>query len=542
MNGAESLVRSLLDAGVEVCFANPGTSEMHFVSALDQVGGIRCVLGLFEGVVTGAADGYARMAGKPGVTLLHLGPGLANGLANLHNARKARTSIVNIVGEHALHHIEHDAPLTADIEGLARPVSHWVRTCTSADELAADALAALAAAGVAPGQVATLILPANTAWEPTRAAAASGDGRPADPASSPWPPAPPARVDAVRIGEIAAVLGEDGEGGGGGGDNGNGGGGRRVALVLGDDALRGEALEHAGRVARASGATLLGETFKARVERGAGRVAVPAVPYRVQDAVALLDPFTDIVTVGAKAPVAFFAYPDTRSELYPESARVHVLAAPGEDVGQALAELERALGAEDLEPERQPPLDPPRCADGPLDPESLANVVARLLPENAIVVDESITAGRGIYPATAGAPPHDWLQVCGGSIGGGFPLATGAAIACPDRPVICLEGDGSAMYTLQALWTQAREALDVTSIVLANRGYEILKHELENVQAQSGDIALDMMSLERPTLDWVAMAEGMGVAAERVSSVAEFERALAAALAAPGPRLIEAML
>ena len=545
MNGAESLVRSLLDVGVEVCFANPGTSEMHFVAALDRVGGIRCVLGLFEGVVTGAADGYARMAGRPGVTLLHLGPGLANGIANLHNARKAGSPIVNVGGEHASWHIEHDAPLTADIEGLARPVSHWLRTSASAEALAADGAAAYFAASAAPGRIATLVVPANTAWESVRSGVASASDHPAERITehgpegatdgglgsaadtvSARPPPPPRRVHADRIADIADVLRGD----------------EPVALVLGGAALREEALLHAGRIARASGATLLCETFKRRMERGAGRVAVPAIPYRVQDAVSLLSPFAHLVTVGAKPPVAFFAYPDTPSELYPPAAGLHALAAAEEDVPRALRDLERALDAEDLEPERQRPSVPDRCADGPLTPEALANVVARLLPENAIVVDESITAGRGVFPATIGAAPHDWLQVCGGSIGGGFPLATGAAIASPERQVICLEGDGSAMYTLQALWTQARESLDVTTLVLANRSYEILKHELENVQARSGEIALGMMELERPALDWVSVAEGMGVAAVRAATVAELEDALATALAAPGPRLIEAMI
>ena len=179
MNGAESLVRTLVAGGVDVCFSNPGTSEMHFVAALDRVEGMRCVLGLFEGVVTGAADGYFRMKGTPASTLLHLGPGLANGLANLHNAKKANSGIVNIVGQHATHHIGYNAPLTSDIEGLARPMSAWVRTSPDAKSVSADGAAAIAAARSAPPQIATLILPADTAWNEADGIAAGPGGQPA---------------------------------------------------------------------------------------------------------------------------------------------------------------------------------------------------------------------------------------------------------------------------------------------------------------------------------------------------------------------------
>lgn len=512
MNGAESLVRTLVATGVDVCFANPGTSEMHFVAALDRVGGIRCVLGLFEGVVTGAADGYARMAEKPGVTLLHTGPGLANGLANLHNARKASSAVVSVVGEHATWHIEHDAPLTADIEGLARPVSHWVRTAASARSVAADGAAAIAEA--TPGRVATLVLPANTAWE-------AADG-PAEPRAA----EPPARVAAERIDAIAEVLRR----------------GEPVAFVLGGRALRADALEDADRIAQASGGTLFAETFKARAERGAGRVAATEIPYPVDAALALLAPFRHVVTVGAKAPVAFFAYPDKPSALYPPEADVHALATAEEDAGVALAELARALDADALSPTLQRRATFELPPDGPLTPEAINLSVAARLPDGAIVVDESITSGRGIFDLCGAAAPHDWLEVCGGSIGGGLPLAVGAAVACPGRQVVTLQADGSGMYTLQALWTQARESLDVVTVLYANRAYEILRHELRNVQAESGETALGMMALDRPALDWVALARGMGVDAVRADTVSGFDEALARALATPGPHLIEAIV
>ncbi|MBX2823178.1 MAG: acetolactate synthase large subunit, partial [Gammaproteobacteria bacterium] len=481
MNGAESLVRTLAAAGIDVCFANPGTSEMHFVAALDKVGGIRCVLGLFEGVVTGAADGYARMAGKPAVTLLHLGPGLGNGLANLHNARKAKTPVVNIVGEHALRHIEHDAPLTADIEGIAGPVSNWVRTCQNSADLASDAADAVAAARQFPGGIATLILPANTAWD---AATAAADA---------LVPVSASAVPDHQLERVASLLRDAKP------DATN------VAIVLGGHCVHAEGLELADRIAQKTGATLLAETSNARFERGAGRVSVKAIPYPVDQALELLAPFDHIVTVNAKAPVAFFAYPEKPSCLYREDATVTSLSSHTEDGVNALRSLCQLLDADHLAPRLQNESLPPMPTEQTLQPDTIAAVLANRLPEQAIVVDEAITTGRNFQSMLAGAKAHDWLQLCGGSIGDGFPLATGAAIACPERKVIDLQADGSGMYTLQALWTQAREQLDITTVVFANRTYEILKHELRNVNAESGTTAGHMMELDRPTLDWVKL-------------------------------------
>lgn len=515
MNGAESLVRTLVDAGVEVCFTNPGTSEMHFVAALDRVAGMRCVLGLFEGVVTGAADGYARMKDKPASTLLHLGPGLGNGLANLHNARKAQTSIVNIVGDHATYHVEYDAPLTADVEGIARPVSAWVRTSRDARSVAADGAEAVAAACTPPGQVATLILPANTAWE-------ASDG-PA--VMAPVPAAP--RVSAERIASAAAVLRS----------------GEPTVLFMAGRVLRAHGLEVAGAIAAATGARLMAQMSNARLERGAGRVTVERVPYPVDQALAVLKGVKHLVLVGAKAPVAFFAYPDKPSRLWPEDCAVHTLAEAHEDTGHALEWLAEELGASKAGVVLQSPALPELPADGPLDIDSIACAVGALMPENAIVADEAIGSGRGLHPFTCGSPPHDWLQICGGAIGLGLPMATGAAVACPDRKVIGLQADGSAMYTVQALWTQAREGLDVTTVLFANRAYASLRHELFNVGARNpGRKALDMLDLGRPDLDWVSLARGMGVEAARATSNAEFVRALRAGLASEGPYLIEAVV
>jgi acetolactate synthase-1/2/3 large subunit len=514
MNGAESLVRTLVDAGVEVCFTNPGTSEMHFVAALDRVPGMRCVLGLFEGVVTGAADGYARMADKPASTLLHLGPGLGNGLANLHNARKAQTPIVNIVGDHATYHVEHDAPLTADVEGIAWPVSAWVRTSRDARSVAADGAEAVAAAWTRPGQVATLILPANTAWEES--------GGPAAMAPLPAPP----QVDEQRIKAAAAVLRS----------------GEPTVILMAGRLLRAAGLAVGGAIAAASGARLMAPMSNARLERGAGRCPIERVPYPVDQALAMLDGVKNIVLVGAKAPVAFFAYPDKPSLLWPEDCAVHVLAEAHEDTLHALQWLAEELSVVGGAPLQK--LAPPALpTDGALNIDGIASAVGALLPENAIVADEAIGSGRGMHPFTVASQPHDWLQICGGAIGLGLPMATGAAVACPHRKVIGLQADGSAMYTVQALWTQAREGLDVTTVLFANRAYASLKHELHNVGARNpGRKALDMLEIGRPDLDWVALARGMGVEAGRATSNAEFIRQLRAGLASEGPYLIEAVL
>ena len=514
MNGAESLVKTLAEAGVEVCFANPGTSEMHFVAALDRVGGVRCVLGLFEGVATGAADGYARMADKPASTLLHLGPGLANGLANVHNARRADTPMVNIVGDHATYHKEYDAPLTSDIEGVARPFSHWVRTSADSRSVARDGAAAVAAAMAPPGRVATLILPADASWNEANGPA-------------PLPPVEGrASVAPEAISEAARVLRS----------------GEPTILFLGGDALREPGLMLAGRIAAKTGARLLAPTLNARVDRGAGRVAVDFLPYPVADAVATLADARHLVLVGSEAPVAFFAYPGKPSVLSPPQCETHTLATRCEDIVGALEALaEELVAPQDAPVQAQEKYPPPSGQALTLD--AAAAAVGTLLPEGAIVVDEALTAAAAFMSRTRGAASHDYLQVTGGAIGIGLPLATGAAVACPDRKVVCLQADGSAMYTVQALWTQAREDLDVTTVLLNNRSYAILKHELANLgSGDAGRRALDMMELDRPELDWVDLARGMGVEGGRAKTMEELEHQLAAGLRSEGPYLIDLVL
>jgi acetolactate synthase-1/2/3 large subunit len=512
MNGAQALIRTLVDGGVDVCFTNPGTSEMHFVAALDTVPEMRGTLGLFEGVVTGAADGYGRMADKPAATLLHLGPGLGNGLANLHNARRAGTPVVNVVGDHATYHAQHDAPLQSDIDSAARNVSGWVRTSTRTEDVAGDATDAVAAAMGPPGRVATLILPADVSW---------GEG--AEPAK-PEPPA--SRVDVADdvVDAVAKVLVS----------------GEPCALLVGGGVTREQGLVAASRVANATGAKLLGETFPARLQRGAGRPPLERLGYLAEFMTAQLDGIRNLVLVDAKAPVSFFAYPEKPSYLVPDGCDVHVLASDADDAVGALEHLADVVGGAD--PTLQPAQRPERPS-GELTGEAVANAIGALLPENAVVSDEANTAGLWVAAATAGAPPHDSLTLTGGAIGQGLPAATGAAVACPDRKVVCLEADGSAMYTLQALWTQSREGLDVTTVIFNNRSYAILNLELSRVGAESsGPKALDMLDLSRPDLDFAALAQGMGVPAARATTADELVTALERGLAEPGPYLVDAVL
>ncbi len=475
---------------------------------------MRCVLGLFEGVVTGAADGYYRMSDKPAATLLHLGPGLANGLANIHNANKAASGMVNIVGDHATYHRQYDAPLTSDIEGLARPNSHWVKTSPDAKSIAADGALAIAAARTPPGQIATLILPADTAWN-------EGAG----PASVP-PPVAPGAPSRDAILEAARVLRS----------------GEPTLILLTGRAVREDGLALAGKIAAKTGARLIAQGSNARTQRGRGRVSVERIPYVVDQALKVLAGLKHIILVGAKMPVAFFAYPDKPSRLYPEGCAEHVLARPGEDAIAALEALCEEVGARGT-PAPVVNEKPDAPASGTITPEALGQSVAALLPENAIVTDEAVTTGRGFFAPTRMAAPHDWLSNMGGSIGLGPPLATGAAVACPDRKVVALQADGSAMYTVQALWTQAREGLDITTVLFSNRTYQILKGELANVGAGNpGRKALDMLDLGRPDIDWVGLAKSLGVPGARVTDMDGFNRRFAEGLATPGPFLVEVVL
>ncbi|WP_374364275.1 acetolactate synthase large subunit [Piscinibacter sp.] len=515
MNGAQALMKTLADAGVDVCFTNPGTSEMHFVAALDSEPRMRAVLALFEGVATGAADGYARMADKPAATLLHLGCGLGNGLANLHNARKGKVPVLNIVGDHATTHVPYDAQLQSDIETVARNVSPgFVRTSRSTGDLCRDAAEAITAARGLPGQVATLILPADVSW---------GDG------ALPCPPPPLPRPEAADDTTVAAVSAAVRSGG-------------KVALLLGGRALRERSLLAAARIAAHSGVTLLAEVFPTRMERGAGLPTVERIAYLAEMAGVQLAGIEHLILVDAKAPVSFFAYPGKKSDLVPEGCTVHTLAAPTQDAAASLEKLAAALGATQAQPALQAAQRPGRPR-GRLTAPKVCKAVGHLLPANAILVDEAITSGLMLSVMTAGAPRHDLITLTGGAIGQGLPNAVGAAIACPNRPVLALVGDGTAMYTIQALWTMAREKLHVVSIVFNNASYSVLNVELERVGAEeSGPKAQAQLDLHAPVLDFTRMAQGMGVHAVRTSSAGDFVKALEHALAHPGPHLIEAVV
>jgi len=515
MNGAESLVRTAVAAGVEVCFANPGTTEMALVAALDAVEGMRAVLGLFEGVCTGAADGYGRMADKPAMTLTHLGPGFANGIANLHNARRARSPVINVVGDQATWHLAADAPLTSDIVSLACPVSAWVRQVKSAESVGTDMAEAVAACGRAPGRVSTLIVPSDCL------------SNPASRAASPVAVSSPSPVADEMVRRCAVALQTHGA---------------KSVLFLGGQALRQRGLAAAGRVASKSGCRLVCETFPARIERGAGMPAVEKLPYFPEQALELLSKYETIVLAGALAPVAFFGYPKLPSSLIPVGCVAETLAAPEQDTLAALEALAAHLGVPSGATATAQ-LKRPARPTGKLDSATIGAAIAALMPEHCVIMDEAATTGLPFFAASAGAPPHTYMALTGGAIGQGLPCATGAAVACPERKIIAFQADGSGMYTVQALWTQAREALDVTTLVCNNRRYRILQVELARAGiTEPGRKARSLTSLANPEIQWARLAAGMGVPAVRVETAEDLCTQLERALNEHGPNLIEMLI
>jgi acetolactate synthase-1/2/3 large subunit len=513
VNGAVSLLTTMQHNDVTTCFMNPGTSEMHFVAALDDVPGVRGVLCLFEGVASGAADGYARVTGRPAATLLHLGPGLGNAFANLHNARRAHSPVLNIVGDHATYHSRYDAPLTTDIESIARGLDGWYRKSARADDVATDAADAIRAACGPPGRIATLVLPADSSWSEA-------------PAFTHAPDAVRARAGLAApesVEEAAALLRS-----------------KRSALLLGGPALRRDGLAAAAAIAEATGCKVFAETFPAVLDRGAGIHAIERLNYIAEFAMAQLEGIEVLVLVGAPEPVSFFAYPGLASRVVPVGCDVVDLAPLHLDVARALVSLRAATGAGDASPAPADASRPDRPS-GALSAASLAAAVGSVLPEGCIVVDEANTSGVGLPDATQGAPPHEWLTLCGGSIGFGLPAAVGAAIGGGGRRVVSIEADGSAAYTPQALWTMAREALDVTVLCCSNDSYAILNYELSRVGATAhGERSKAMLDLTGPTLDLAATARSFGVPAETVTTADELVLALDKSLATPGPTVIDA--
>jgi len=514
MNGAEKLLETLVASGVEVCFSNPGTSEMQLVSAIGNNDGMRSILCLFEGVVSGAADGYARMLDKPALTLLHVGSGFSNSMANLHNAKRAHSPVVNIVGDHATYHLQYDAPLTSDVPAHAKICSDWVKVSITADDLAASGAEAVCASMQGNGRIATLIAPANHAWEEVTQATAVVNLPAASPASG------------AQLARTAEALAN----------------GKQTALLLGGRALREDSLAVAGSIAKTTGARVLSETFAARLQRGAGRFTPERLQYFSEHASEQLAGLEQIILVGTNAPVSFFAYPGKKSWLAPDGCEVIEFATADLDLLRSLEALASELGADgEAEVAQIAPSFPP--PEGALTPLAIGQVLTLLMPEDAIVSDEAATCGLGLFPVTGQAPAHDWLMLTGGAIGQGLPLSLGAAVACPDRKVIALQADGSAMYTVQALWSMARENTDVTIVIMNNRSYAILNIELARVGAgKPTPKTLSMLDLSRPDIDWVRLAEGMGVPATRAQNAEEFYQQFADAMEGQGPCLIEAMV
>jgi len=513
VNGADALLHTLANHSIRVCFMNPGTSEMQFVSALDRVPGVRGVLCLHETVCAGAADGYARMSRRAAATLLHLGPGLENALSNLHNARKARSPVVNIVGEHSTAHLAYDAPLTADIASIASSVSDWTGTAGSPVETGALAARCIAAAEAPPGQVATLIVPADVSW---LEGASPGE---------PLPRTPRQTVNGKTIQTAADWMAA----------------GPRCGLFLGGAALLEQGLDAASVIAQATGARVFANRYAARLRRGLDGFNPLRLPYFPEPAEAALAGVERLILVECEPPVSFFGYPGRRSTLAPPACQFMTLASGVDDSVGALSDL-----ADRFKAKRTIPAGDPRPVlrlDGPLTADAIGQALAALLPEDAIVSDEMITSGEPVNLWLLRAARHDLLPVTGGSIGQGLPVAVGAAVASPGRKVVALEADGSGMYSLQSLWTMAREKLDILVIVFANRRYRILDVEMQRTGAGAPGLHADrMLDLSNPGLDWVSLAHGHGVEAVSAGNLPDFAACLMSAMHRPGPFLIEAVL
>lgn len=513
MNGADALIQTLVENGVDTCFANPGTTETHIVGAIDRTNRLRPILGLFEGVCTGAADGYARLAGKPAATLLHLGPGLANGLCHLHNGRKAHSPIVNLIGNHPRSHLKYDAPLTSDIVGLAEPVSGWVRQVSRPEDIAQDGADAVEASWGPPGQVSSLIIPADCSWtddiEPT--------------ASRQRSIPEPAMDKAVSATANLCAYGKE------------------TALLIGAEGLTEPGLKAAGQIAAKTGARLIAYTFEPLMQRGAGRIPVERIPYFPEDAEEALRGLKHMILCGSKEPVSFFSYPTGGGTLVPDGCELSTFVPLGGDVVTSLQALADQLDAKTAGPTQA--LSLPDMPNGAITANAASAVIARAIPDQAVVVDEGITVGFPAYAQSAGSAPHDWLFITGGGIGWAMPVAIGAAVAAPDKKILCIQGDGGAMYTIQALWTMAREKLDITTVVFSNKGYLILDIELErHGLGPAGPNAHRMMDMDEPRIDFVKMASAQGVDAHRVEDCSRFATVLADCLKQPGPHFIEVMM
>ena len=516
MNGAKIILETAKEAGVTVCFTNPGTTEMPLVLAFNSDPSIKTILGLFEGVCTGAADGYGRMLNVPALTLLHLGPGLANGIANLHNARRAKVPLVNLIGEHTTWHRSADPPLAMDIETLSSTVSGWYKTNQYPYTLSQDLADAIAAADY--GQISTLIVPNDNQL------AECPNYKIFRPVFSFEP------YDSDSIDNAAQILRAH----------------KRTALLLGGRSLRDRGLQAAARIRAATDCDLITEHLPAYIERGAGLPDVVRIPYFPEAAIKLLSRYEAVVIVQTGEPVSFFGYEGYSSYLLGADQIKVRIASPEQDAAEVLEHLCEALGARN---DRKIPetilskLNRPDIPNGQLTPENVCRTVAALQPENAIIVDEGITTSGAYYPLSAGLPRHTFMTTTGGSIGWGMPCALGASVACPERQVINLQADGSAMYTVQALWTEAREGLNITTLICANRSYNILKAELSRIGGASiQPEVFSVIDLESPVINWTNLARGMGVPAVTADTTEGLAKELIRSLSEPGPHLIEMLI
>ena len=538
-NGACGVVRTLVAGGVEVMFANPGTTEMLVVDALDSVEGLRAILCLHETVCTGAADGYGRMAGKAACTLLHLGVGLANGSANLHNARRAGAPVVNLVGDMASWHVAKDPLLASDIEGLASFTGCFYRASGAdpdglSDDVA-DALVAVRDYRAGESRVATVAL----AHDATR-----------DPLSKPW--APPELLatleqpggDVKTLFERSIELHNERYGGndaipahvkacGAALTTSN------AALFVGGAGLCDEeALNACSAIAAATGCALVVENAFARVDRGGHRPRFVRVPYFPKDARTYLAKFETVVLVGARKPVAMFGYDDGVSDLVGLDGQ-QVLEIDAMDVPGALRYLAGTLGG--APPPPPPAAAAPKRPKGKLSAYKLCQALACTQPADAIVVDESLTSGGSYWDLSLSCAPFSHLTLTGGSIGIGPPLSVGCAVACPGRRVVDFQADGSGLYSTPAFWTMAAERLDVTVLVCKNDVYQILKVEQQKQNLPTAKPnAKKLTNLSGPSVDWVALAKGYGLDATSVSTAEDLLAALEHSFATPGPYLIEA--
>lgn len=510
MNGSECLVGTLINHGVDLLFTNPGTSEVGLLAEIGTSEQIRAVPVLFEGIAAGAADGYFRMTGCPAATMLHVGPGLANAWSALHNAAKARSGVVNIVGQLSEAHLEYESPLKSDLLALATSVSDVVRYPLSSARVGIDAHAAADAAK--RGKVATLVMANDVGWSDGAELATPPGAQNTDAHGA----LDPAAMTALKQGP-------------------------RTLFLLGGLALDVGAQRDAAAIASATGCSVMIEWANARCERGGDLPSWARIPYPVDEAVRTLAAYDTIVLCGAAEPIAFFNYRNSPSRLAAPSARVIDLHAEGADVRLALGAARRALASDPARP-CHPPAS--RYTYGaPKSPDPVSAAIAAALPEDAIIVNEAITSASDLFAASAAAPRHTWLDNLGGSIGFALPAAIGAAIGAPGRRVIALCGDGSTMYSLQGLWTMARENLDITVLVFANRAYKILINELVQASdAHLNDRTFSLLQLDNPAIGWAKLSGSLGVDATRVHSFDQLKAALTLALDTQGPRLIEVVI